>query len=75
MSDKMLADNAPKAPGGSLWRAIKAVAWSFFGVRKNSEFQEDIGRLNPFLIIGVGVAGALIFVFGLIVLVNWVVAK
>lgn len=75
MSEKKLADNKPQAPSGSLWRAVQAVAWSFFGVRKNSEFQEDIGRLNPFLIIGVGVVGALIFVLGLIVLVNWVVAK
>lgn len=68
-------DSQPGARKGSLWRAVKAVAWSFFGVRKDSDFQEDIGRLNPFLIIGVGLAGALVFVFGLIVLVNWVVAK
>jgi hypothetical protein len=61
--------------GGSFWRSIKMVGWSFFGIRKNSESQEDMARVNPFHIIAVGIAGAVIFVVGLIVLVNWVVAK
>lgn len=60
---------------GSFWRTIKMVGWSFFGIRKNSESQEDMARVNPFHIIAVGIAGAVIFVVGLIVLVNWVVAK
>ena len=59
----------------SLWQTAKAVGWSFLGVRKNSEFQADIGRLNPFHIIVVGIVGAVIFVLSLIALVNWVVAK
>ncbi|MEZ0306473.1 MAG: DUF2970 domain-containing protein, partial [Ramlibacter sp.] len=41
----------------SLLRTIKAVAWSFVGIRKDSEYQEDQGRLNPFHIIGVGLVG------------------
>lgn len=65
----------PTVPKGSFWHTVKAVAWSFLGIRKNSEFQEDIGRLNPFHIIVVGIAGALIFVVSLIALVNWIVAK
>ena len=66
-----------KAPlrKGSFWRSIKVVAWSFFGIRKSSESQEDIDQVNPFHIIVAGIAGALIFVFGLIALVNWVVAR
>jgi hypothetical protein len=61
--------------GGSFWRSIKMVIWSFFGIRKGSESQEDMARVNPFHIIAVGIGVAVIFVFGLIVLVNWVVAK
>jgi hypothetical protein len=34
-----------------------------------------MARVNPFHIIVVGIAGAVIFVIGLIALVNWVVAK
>jgi len=63
----------PAMPKGSFVHTVKAVAWSFLGVRKNSEFQEDIGRLNPFHIIAVGIAGVLILVVSLIALVNWIV--
>ena len=59
----------------SLWQTVKAVAWSFLGVRKNSEFQADIGRLNPYAIIVVGVVGVVLLILTLIGLVNWVVAK
>ena len=61
--------------GPSFWRTVKTVAWSFLGIRKNSEFKEDLARVNPFHVIGVGIAAALIFVLGLVALVNWVVAK
>ena len=59
----------------SLARTIKAVAWSFMGIRKNSEFQNDGGQISLFHIIAVGLVGALFFVLSLIALVNWVVAK
>ena len=59
----------------SFWRSLKMVAWSFFGIRKNSESQQDVAQVNPFHIIVVGIAGAFVLVLGLIVLVNWVVSK
>jgi hypothetical protein len=59
----------------SFWRSIKMVAWSFFGIRKSSDSQEDLARVSPFHIIVAGIAGAIMMVIGLIVLVNWVVAK
>ncbi len=64
-----------RLPAGSFWRSIPMVAWSFFGIRKNSESQEDMARVKPLHIIAVGLGGAVIFVIGLVVLVNWVVAK
>ena len=54
-------------------RTVKAVAWSFLGIRKNSDYQEDLGKLNPFHIIAVALVGVALFVGGLIALVNWVV--
>ena len=60
---------------GSLLGTVKAVAWSFFGIRKNSEYQNDLAKLNPLHIIGVAIVMVMLFVIGLIVLVNWVVAK
>ena len=60
----------------SSWlRTIQVVLWSFVGLRKNSESQQDIEKLNPFHIIGVAIVAALLFVLGLIALVNWVVAQ
>lgn len=58
---------------GSLLRTMKAVGWSFIGIRKNSEYQEDLGKLNPFHVIAVAIVAVALFVGGLIALVNWVV--
>jgi hypothetical protein len=74
MSDQPVDKPVPVVRG-SIWHTVKAVAWSFLGVRKNSEFQADMARLNPFHIIVVGVVGALLFVVSLIAVVNLVVAK
>ena len=56
-----------------LLRTAKAVAWSFIGIRKNSEYQEDLGKLNPFHVIAVALVAVALFVGGLIALVHWVV--
>ena len=53
-------------------RTVKTVAWSFVGIRKNSEYKQDLAQANPFHIIVVGIGAAVLFVVGLIVLVNWV---
>ena len=60
-------------PKTSLLRTVRAVAWSFIGIRQNSEYEQDQGRLNPFHIIAVALVGVALFVGGLVLLVNWVV--
>jgi hypothetical protein len=55
-----------------LVRTVRAVAWSFIGIRKNSGLQEDLGQLNPLHIIVVALVGVAVFVGGLIALVNWI---
>jgi len=68
--------NAPQTTSSpSVWRSIRAVAWSFLGIRKNSEFKEDLAKVSPFHVIGVGIAGVFVLVLGLVALVNWVVAR
>ncbi len=59
----------------SVLRTIQAVLWSFLGVRKHAEYQKDTERLNPFVLIAVGLVIALMFVLGLMALVNWVVVQ
>jgi CHASE2 domain-containing sensor protein len=56
----------------SLWETTRAVLWSFLGVRRRSDFQDDVARLNPLHLMAVGVVMALLFVAGLILLVHWV---
>lgn len=51
------------------------VAWSFFGIRKNSDYQQDLASANPLHIILAAFAGVVILVVALVVLVNWVVLK
>ena len=52
---------------------FKAVLWAFFGVRKRSGYEEDLGKLSPFAIIGVALFLVLCLIGGLVALVNWVV--
>lgn len=57
---------------GSIPATIRAVLWGFLGVRRNSDYQDDIARLNPLHIVAVGLVLAFLFVFGLILLVQWI---
>jgi Protein of unknown function (DUF2970) len=59
----------------SFGQTLRAVAWSFFGIRKNSEYRADVGRLNPLHVVIAGVAAAATFVVALVLLVNWVIAS
>ncbi len=52
---------------------MKAVLWGFLGVRRNADYQDDIAKLKPLHLIGVGLGMAFLFVLALILLVNWVV--
>ena len=54
---------------------MKAVAWSFFGVRKSSEYEKDVSQLNPVHVIIAGIVGAVVFVVLLILLVRWVIGS
>ena len=56
----------------SLLHTVKAVAWSFLGIRKNSEYQNDLSRLNPLHIVAVAIAAVVLMVLGLAGLVHWI---
>lgn len=58
-----------------LLRTFKAVAWSFFGVRKASEYDKDVAQLNPVHVVIAGVISAALFVGALVLLVGWVVGS
>jgi len=67
--------SSPNTPRkGSFLATLKAVGWSFFGVRKKSGYQDDLAKLNPLHIIAVAFAVVIVFIVGLVVLVRFVVA-
>jgi len=59
---------------GSFVQTLKAVTWSFLGIRRGAGWQEDIGRLNPVHVIVAGLIGAGLFVGALVLLVRWIAA-
>lgn len=59
----------------SFGATVKAVFWSFFGVRKKSDYEKDAQQLNPVHVIIAGLIGAVIFVVTLILIVKSVVAQ
>ena len=73
------ADNVPeqkKLPRKKLsfWQSMRIVGWGFLGVRKNSGYQDDLGRANPFHVILAGLLGFLLFIAALLLIVKWVVS-
>ena len=59
----------------SFGQTVKAVAWSFVGLRKGAGYRQDIQKLNPVHVIVAGIIGALLFVLTLVLIVRWVIGS
>lgn len=59
----------------SFLATMKAVFWSFLGIRKKSDYEQDAAQLNPVHVVIAAVIGALIFIATLVIVVKMVVAK
>ena len=57
----------------NMWRTIKAVLWSFLGVRSQEEFDQDKQSLNPLALLAVGFILCVVFVATLMIIVNIIV--
>ena len=66
---------SPLQRRGSLWQTMRAVGWSFFGVRRRAAYEEDVARLNPVHVVIAGIAGAALFILALVLLVRWVISS
>lgn len=51
------------------FKAALAVFWSFFGVRKRRDYDDDAQNLTPAQVIIAGLIGAAVFVMTLLLLV------
>ncbi len=54
-------------------QTVKAVLWSFLGLRARSDLDRDARQLKPLQVMAVGLAGVFGLVGGLAVLVHWIV--
>lgn len=65
----------PHKRKGSIFRTVKAVMWSFVGLRARGDYEQDVAQLNPVHIVIVGLVGVFVFVGSLILLATWVVGR
>ena len=68
-------NQSSQRPKSSIFRTIKAVMWSFVGLRSRSGYDEDVAQINPVHIVITGLVGVFVFVGGLMLLATWVVGK
>ena len=66
-------EEIPARPRVGFAQTARAVLWSFFGVRRKSDYEKDAAELSPVYVIVIGVAAAALFIIVLIVIVNLVV--
>jgi hypothetical protein len=71
----MTSDEKPPMKTASFGATMKAVFWSFFGVRKRRDYEHDAANLNPIHVIVGGLIGVALFIGILVVVVRMVVAK
>lgn len=65
----------PKKPETrSFMSTMVAIAWSFVGLRRRSDFEQDVGRMNPFYVLIAALIGVTIFIGILLVAVRYAVS-
>ena len=69
------AAQPPHQRKASRWQTVRAVAWSFLGIRRSADYERDVQRLNPVHVVVAGVLGAIVFVMTLVLLVRWIVGS
>ena len=69
----MAGEQTPKS--ASLLQVVKAVFWSFLGIRKRAAHESDVTQLKPAQVIIAGLVGAAIFVLSLVLLVKFIVSR
>ena len=63
-----------KAASATLPQVIKAVFWSFLGIRRRADYEKDAVRLKPMQVIVAGIIGAIVLVLSLITLVRFILS-
>ena len=62
---------SPLARRGSFRQTMGAVAWSFLGIRRSKDHEQDVKRLNPLHVVLAALLGVALFVLFLVALVHF----
>jgi hypothetical protein len=65
---------SPTARKANFGQTFRAVAWSFLGIRRSADHEQDVNKLNPIHVVIAAVLGAAVFVVFLVVLVHFVIS-
>jgi hypothetical protein len=65
-------EESPTARKANFGQAFRAVAWSFLGIRRSADHEQDVKKLNPIHVVIAAVLGAAVFVVFLVVVVHFV---
>lgn len=74
MSESKVEAPMPQRKAGPV-EALRAVVWSFCGIRGSAAYERDVQRLGPGQVIIAGLVAASIFIGTLVLLVRWVVGS
>jgi hypothetical protein len=55
-------------------QVIKAVFWSFLGIRRRAAYEKDAVTLKPAQVIVAGIIGAIVLVLSLVTLVHFIIS-
>ncbi|WP_426104075.1 DUF2970 domain-containing protein [Massilia sp. TSP1-1-2] len=75
MNDVKNKGDKPTGRKASFGATMKAVFWSFFGIRKRSDYESDSANLNPIHVVIAALIGVALFIGVIIMLVRVAVAK
>ena len=65
----------PDGRNASFGATMKAVFWSFFGIRRRKDYEHDSANLNPLHLIIAALLGVALFIGVLVMVVKIAVAK
>lgn len=68
-------EQKPTQRKASFGATMKAVFWSFFGIRKRADYEKDTANLNPVHVIIAGLIGVGLFIGVLVLLVRVAVSQ
>jgi hypothetical protein len=70
----MAMANERKPANATPWQVVKAVFWSFLGIRRRAAYEKDAVMLKPAQVIIAGIIGAIVLVLSLVTLVHFIIS-